>query len=105
MTTAHNWDYSLLAFDVHDRMKKSLDISGVTNAEMAAYLDVSRFTVSRYLNRANAVPRAVLRSWAMCTGVPFEWLETGKTPGGDNPAGGDSVRHQGLEPRTHWLVA
>ena len=30
------------------------------------------------------------------------WLETGKTPGGNNPGGGNQrVGHQGFEPRTH----
>ncbi len=42
---------------------------------MAAELQVSRATVSRWLNDKGLPPRSVyLRRWADLTGVPFLWL-------------------------------
>ena len=55
---------------------------------MADYLGLTPYTVSRYINRKAEVPLQTLRLWALRTGVPFEWLETGKTPGGNDPDGG-----------------
>ncbi|QMV84744.1 helix-turn-helix transcriptional regulator [Corynebacterium hindlerae] len=101
MNAKATFDYSLLEFGLSDRMRKAQDVAQISNADMAEYIGVSRFTVSRYLNGASEPPLAVLRAWAMCTGVPFEWLQTGKTPDGGEPVGGSVVRHQGLEPRTH----
>lgn len=90
----------LLEFNQNDRADKALKLSGVTGKEMAEYLGVTPSTVSRYINGKAAMPLQVTRLWALRTGVPFEWLETGKTPTGTDPDGGESVGYQGLEPRT-----
>lgn len=71
---------ALLAFGLSDRLAKSLHVAGITNAEMAETLDVSANTVSNYIN-GNTKPRKLyLREWAVRTGVPLEWLETGQFP-------------------------
>ena len=81
-------DVSQLQFDQADRLDKALKVSGVSGREMADYLGLTPYTVSRYINRKAEVPLQTLRLWALRTGVPFEWLETGKTPGGNDPDGG-----------------
>ena len=72
-----------------DRLGKALDYAHVSVAEMAEYLDVSRNTVGNYINDRTRVPGAVMRLWAMRTGVPLEWLETGDTPKRPRPDGPD----------------
>ena len=74
-----------------DRLRKSLDHAGITVAEMAAYLETSRNTVGNYLADRTRVPGLVMRQWALRTGVPRSWLETGKTPGQPEPDGGLKV--------------
>ena len=78
-------------FTQGDRMRLALRDSGTSVQAMADYLDVGRSTVSTWLNGRIRPGKQTLRLWALHTGVPLEWLETGV------------VRHQGLEPRTRWL--
>lgn len=76
-------------FDLADRMRKSLRHSDIGVQDMADYLGVSRNTVGRYVNGHNHPDRRTLLLWALKTGVPVEWLETGDEPhspnGGGNP--------------------
>jgi len=44
---------------------------------MVDYLDVSRNTVSRWVNGTGPIKKSMLRLWALKTGVPFTWLESG----------------------------
>jgi len=80
-------------FDQGDRMGKALRRAGVSHGEMADYLGVTTRTVSRWIYSQSVPGVGMLRLWAIRTGVPLEWLQTGE------------VRHQGLEPRTRWLTA
>ena len=57
-------------------------------AEMKAGL--SRKTIGNYESGRVRPRRAGLIAIAFATGVDLEWLETGKTPGGNNPNGGNS---------------
>lgn len=66
-----------LQFDVSDRLRKSLQASGVSQQDMVDYLDVSRNTVSRWVNGTGPIKKSMLRLWALKTGVPFTWLESG----------------------------
>lgn len=66
-----------LAFDLADRLRKSLRVSGVSVQEMSDYLEVSRNTVGRWVNGHYVPSRAELIAWALRTGVPVAWLETG----------------------------
>jgi transcriptional regulator with XRE-family HTH domain len=56
--------------------------------EIADYLGVSRNTVGAWINGRVVPGKAFIRLWALRTGVPFEWLETGKSPGQDGPGPG-----------------
>jgi len=45
---------------------------------MATELGVARNTVGNYLAGRSRPSKSVLRVWALRTGVPFEWLQSGK---------------------------
>jgi transcriptional regulator with XRE-family HTH domain len=82
------------AWDVADRMRKALRSSGVGVQEMADYLGVARNTVSTWINGRIEPSKQTVRLWALRTGVPYEWLETGSAPrpepGGEERARRDS---------------
>lgn len=69
-----------------DRLRKSLRHNNIGVQEMADYLGVGRNTVGRYVNGHGSPDRRTLLLWAMRTGVPIEWLETGEAHG--DPRGG-----------------
>jgi transcriptional regulator with XRE-family HTH domain len=62
------------AWDVADRMRKSLRHANGGVAEMADYLGVSRASVSNWINGRIEPSTQTLRLWAMRTGVSYEWL-------------------------------
>ena len=74
-------------------------MTGLTTRDFAERIGVSQATVTNAENDNNKVRRITLNAWALATGVPVEWLQTGIAPQPDRPEG-DAVRHQGLEPRT-----
>lgn len=63
-----------------DRLRMSLRDAGVGVQEMADYLGVGRNTVSRWINDKIPPSKQTFRLWAMRTGVPLVWLETGAAP-------------------------
>lgn len=69
-----------LQFGLGDRLSKALHVANVTSNDMAAELDVSRTTISNYLNGRTKPKGLYMRIWALKTGVPLEWLETGIFP-------------------------
>lgn len=85
-----------------DRLRKAREAAGYGSRDFAAVTSISRGTISAAENGHSVPTRANMRLWALATGVPFEWLETGEAPrpGGD---GGPVVHPLGLEPRTHWI--
>ena len=91
MSPAHHENHERLAFDLGDRLAKSLRVSGVSSQEMAATLRVSRNTISNYVHGNTTIPYLAMREWALRTGVPFEWLENGvlndESPSGSDPEG------------------
>lgn len=90
------------SFTVGDRLRKAREHTGLSHSEFADEIGVSRNTVTNY-ERGHVSPRAiVLKMWAMRTGVPLVWLETGEAPR-PSDEGPRVVRHQGLEPRTRWF--
>ena len=60
-----------------DRLGKSLDYAGISVAEMAAFLGISRNTVGNYIAERTHIPNPTLILWAWRTGVPREWLMSG----------------------------
>jgi transcriptional regulator with XRE-family HTH domain len=86
-------------WDLADRMRKALRTADVGVQEMAEYLGVGRNTVSTWINGRIIPSRQSVRLWALRTGVPFEWLETGQAPdGGPTPDSRYTPRDSNPEP-------
>lgn len=78
-------------WDLLDRLHKSMRQRGVTSAsDMALLLGMHRNSVQDYLNGKRVPDRRTMLAWAFATGVPLEWLETGKAPQ-SKPGGGDGL--------------
>jgi transcriptional regulator with XRE-family HTH domain len=67
-------------FDLADRLRKSLRVSGVPVGSMAESLGVSRNTVSNWINGRGRPCKDQLTVWAAITDAPSSWLETGELP-------------------------
>ena len=92
-------------FELKHRVKLAREVSGMQQTELAEKTGLSRTTIVN-IERGDSIPRrSSLTLIAFATGVDRNWLENGETPAGDNPGGGEVVRHQGLEPRTHCLTS
>jgi transcriptional regulator with XRE-family HTH domain len=59
---------------ITDRLKKAREHAGFTQVEMARELGIGRSTLAAYESGKNAIPRKIVLAWAICTGVPREWL-------------------------------
>jgi transcriptional regulator with XRE-family HTH domain len=82
-----------------DRLRKSLDVAGLTAVDMAEVQDVTPSTISRWLRDKSPMRRSHLMLWAIATGVDQAWLETG-TAAPANRSGGDvyAIRDSNPEP-------
>jgi len=81
----------LLEFDLPDRMRRALRVSGVSVNQMAEYLGVKPETCSRYINGRANPPLQTVRLWALRTGFPFVWLKDGEIPAGPTDPDGDAL--------------
>lgn len=61
-------------FTQGDRLRKSLEVSGISSNDMAAHLHMSRTTVSNYLHGRTEPRVSIVRDWAEYTGAPVGWL-------------------------------
>lgn len=75
-----------------DRLRKARESAGLNQAELAERLGVARMTVSRSESGSTEPMRVVVRAWALATGVPLMWLETGEAPA----PGGDGASSESL---------
>ena len=82
-------------FTVADRLRKAREVTGLDQTQFAAEIDVSRGTVSNYEQGRTNVRRIVLKAWALRSGVPIEWIETGAVGPQDDGGGAAERPRQG----------
>lgn len=78
------------AFEMRHRLALALEVSGTSVAEMANELRVSPNTVGNYTSGRTNPKHATLAVWAMKTGAPLSWIETGIDPTVDPDPGANS---------------
>lgn len=98
----HNWAMTIelagdprFEFDLADRLRRALRVSGVSVSEMAEHLEVSRNTIGNWINGHAEPRRRDIREFAMKTGMPYEWIKDGKGSGERSPStpgGGSSAK-------------
>ncbi|NQX26846.1 helix-turn-helix transcriptional regulator [Microbacteriaceae bacterium VKM Ac-2854] len=88
-------------FTLGDRLRKALQVADVSTKEMAEYLGMSESSLSHWMSGRTTPKKMAVRMWALRTGAPIQWLETGNAPQPDNGPEGGGVHPLGLEPRTH----
>jgi transcriptional regulator with XRE-family HTH domain len=64
-------------FELCDRLRRSLRMLPLSNAEVAEIMGVRRETVSTWLTGQRKPSHTTLMIWADMTGVDLGWLETG----------------------------
>ncbi|WP_405472347.1 helix-turn-helix domain-containing protein [Paenarthrobacter ilicis] len=81
-------EFVIPQFTVADRLRKAREHTGLDQLEFAEELGVSRATVSNNERGVVSPRKIVLKAWALRTGVPVSWLETGEAPAAIGPDGG-----------------
>lgn len=80
------------AWTLPDRLRKARESAGLNQAALAEVTGMSRRSISAYETGDGAPRRPQLIAWAMATGVPLTWLETGaESPRQDGPDGGSPI--------------
>jgi transcriptional regulator with XRE-family HTH domain len=72
-----------------DRLRKAREMLGMGQREFADHIGVSHQTITNAEKGHRAVRKITLNAWALATGVPASWLETGETPSPEPPDGPD----------------
>ena len=84
-----------------DRMWKARKDAGLTAAEIAEVIGISRKSVTNYETGTTKPLKPILRAWAEVTGTYVEWLEDGVAPFPSRISqGATAVTHQSA-PRCH----
>ena len=94
-------------FTQGDRLRKARELTGLTAQEFADEIGVSRGTITNAETDARQVRSITMRAYALRTGVPLTWLETGEAPVQPEPDGGrelDSTQEASDEPQ-RWPLA
>ena len=88
------------SFTVADRLRKAREVTGLDQAEFADRAGLSRTGVSKAERGESTPRRSTIKLWALASGVPLHWIETGEapSPGGDGASSG--ARPEGFEPPT-----
>ena len=93
-----------LTVAVARRLRGQMAEKRITNVELAKRTGWGRQMVSRRVNGETALNTDELETIEAVAGISAIFLLTGhrvaESPRPDDPDGGSSVRHQGLEPRT-----
>lgn len=89
MSTAH--DFLIPEFQLGDRMALALRNTGHSVQDAADYFGCSRQTIGNWINNRIQPSLGDLRLWAMWTGVPLVWLQTGVAPHPEPSGEADNV--------------
>lgn len=65
-----------LEFTSADRLRKARESAGLSQAELAVKIGVSRATISR-AESGGLVRQITYNAWAQETGAPLDWLQSG----------------------------
>src|SRR6185312_17082549 len=84
-----------------DWMRKAREAAGLDQEQLAELIGVSRQTISNTERGVSQPRRILVNAWSLATGVPVEWLLTGRVS--DPPDGPSDVPPAGFEPATHGL--
>lgn len=103
MTTSIQGGGYVPQFELKHRVKLAREYAGLSQGELAERTGLSRGGIAKIERGESSTRRSSITLIAFATGVDRGWLENGETPAPDSPGGGDVVRHQGIEPRTHCL--
>jgi transcriptional regulator with XRE-family HTH domain len=68
-------------FEMPDRLRRALRHADMGSNEMAEYLEVSRHTISNWINGHTRPPATAVKLWAMRCGVDYRWLAHGAANG------------------------
>lgn len=72
----------------------------LNQTELAGLMGVSRKTIANAESGVKTPLTMTLRAWAYATGVDENWLQTGETPTGNDPDGGETPTDNGLKVRS-----
>lgn len=84
MTTQPSWH--IPEWTMGDRLRKAREDAGLSQAELADRIGISRNTVGNAEIGDRTPLLVTLRAWADVTSVPVEWLQTGRTTPAPPPA-------------------
>lgn len=80
MTTAGMQPERVPEWTLGDRLRKARELTGLGVRAFAEQIGVSHGTITNAEGGRHGVRRITLLAYSMRTGVPVEWLETGKAP-------------------------
>ena len=85
MTSAYElWE--IPPIEVHHRLRIAREWANLEQSELAERMGISRQAVGSAERGASKPRKITLNAWALATGVPVHWLETGQQ---NAPAGPD----------------
>lgn len=82
---------------VHHRLRIARETAELSQQGLADAIGISRQSVSNAESGSTKPRKITMNAWALVTGVPVSWIETGHSPsaGPEGPDGGDGCPHQG----------
>lgn len=87
MTSAQNKG-AIPTIEVRHRLRIAREFAGLDQEQLAERMEVVRSTISNAETGKVKPSRSTIRNWALCCGVPREWILTGSPPDTDGGGGG-----------------
>ncbi|WP_280317344.1 helix-turn-helix transcriptional regulator [Nocardia wallacei] len=78
---------------LHHRLRIARETAGLEQGQLAELMGVSRNSVSNAESGKHTPRKILVNAWALATGVPVSWLETGNAPRPDDPDEGYVLPH------------